>query len=202
MWRKFIVTFSRIRVICEWYFGKENVDFYECKKARYMGELKQYYEKSMSRTCLAENPGIVRSLMRRFSMDSDSVITFKSQGIGELHFGNTEGSNMLEGQDILVVGTPYHAEFIYKLAALSMGLEFDEDEKMELRTINYNGYQFQFTTFQDEQLRKILLWMIESELEQAVGRARLLRNVCTVNLFSNFPLHQAKMIHNFDYEAK
>lgn len=197
-----MVSATADKVICEWYFGKENVDFYECKKARYMGELKQYYEKSMSRTCLAENPGIVRSLMRRFSMDSDSVITFKSQGIGELHFGNTEGSNMLEGQDILVVGTPYHAEFIYKLAALSMGLEFDEDEKMELRTINYNGYQFQFTTFQDEQLRKILLWMIESELEQAVGRARLLRNVCTVNLFSNFPLHQAKMIHNFDYEAK
>ena len=109
---------------------------------------------------------------------------------------------MLEGQDILVVGTPYHAEFIYKLAALSMGLEFDEDEKMELRTINYNGYQFQFTTFQDEQLRKILLWMIESELEQAVGRARLLRNVCYVNLFSKCPLLQAKMIHNFDYEAK
>ena len=35
--------------------------------------------------------------------------------------------------------------------------------------------------------------MIESELEQAVGRARLLRKECTVNLFSNFPLRQAIM---------
>ena len=35
--------------------------------------------------------------------------------------------------------------------------------------------------------------MIESELEQAVGRARLLRNGNTVNLFSNFPLRQAVM---------
>lgn len=165
-----------------------------------MGELKQYCEKSMSRTCLANNPGMVESLMHRFGMSRESVITFMNQGIGELHFGNTEGSNMLEGKDILVVGTPYHAEFIYKLAAASMGIEFDEGEKMSLQTIDYNGYRFQFTTFQNEELRKIHLWMIESELEQAVGRARLLRNACTVHLFSNFPLHQAEMIQNFSFE--
>ena len=92
------------------------------------------------------------------------------------------------------------AEFIYKLAAASMGIEFDEGEKMSLQTIDYNGYRFQFTTFQNEELRKIHLWMIESELEQAVGRARLLRNACTVHLFSNFPLHQAEMIQNFSFE--
>ncbi len=197
-----MVSATADKEIYEWYFGKGNVDFYECKKAEYMGELKQYCGKSMSRTCLANNPGMVESLMHRFGMGGENVITFMNQGIGELHFGNTEGSNMLEGQDILVVGTPYHAEFIYKLAALSMGLEFDEDEKMELQTINYNGYRFQFTTFQDEGLRKVHLWMIESELEQAVGRARLLRNECTVHLFSSFPLSQSKMIHNFDYKRK
>lgn len=188
--------------ICGWYFGKENVDFYECKRAEYMGELKQYYGKSMSRTCLANNPGMVESLKRRFSMDDENVITFMNQGIGELHFGNTEGSNMLEGQNILVVGTPYHAEFLYKLAAFTMGVEFDEDEEMTLQTIEHNGYRFRFTTFQNEDLRKIHLWMIESELEQAVGRARLLRNACTVHLFSNFPLHQVKMVSDFDYEGK
>lgn len=106
---------------------------------------------------------------------------------------------MLEGKDILVIGTPYHAEFLYKLAAVSMGIKFDEGEKMTLLTVDYNGYRFRFTTFVDEKLRKIHLWMIESELEQAVGRARLLRNACTVNLFSNFPLSQAKMIAGFDY---
>lgn len=125
-----MVSATADKEICEWYFGKENVDFYECKKAKYMGKLKQYYGKSISRTCLANNPGMVKSLMQRFGMGSENVITFMNQGIGELHFGNTEGSNMLEGQDILVVGTPYHAEFIYKLAACSMGVEFDEDEKM------------------------------------------------------------------------
>lgn len=110
-----MVSGTADKEICEWYFGKENVNFYECKKAEYMGELKQYYGKSMSRSCLANNPGMVESLMQRLGMGSESVITFMNQGIGELHFGNTEGSNILEGQDILVVGTPYHAEFIYKL---------------------------------------------------------------------------------------
>ena len=164
-----------------------------------MGELKQYYEKSMSRSCLSNNKGMVEKLMKRFGMCSNKTITFMKEGIGPLHFGNTEGSNMLEGQDILVVGTPYHAEFLYKLAAISMGIEFDEDEKMTSQAIVYNGYRFRFTTFQNKDLRKIHLWMIESELEQAVGRARLLRNACTVHLFSNFPLRQAKMIQGFDF---
>lgn len=186
--------------ICGWYFGEENIDFYECKKAEYVGELKQYCGKSMSRSCLSNNKGMVEKLMDRFRMDADRTITFMKEGIGPLHFGNTEGSNMLEGKDILVVGTPYHAEFLYKLAAISMGIEFDEEEKMSLQTIDHNGYRFQFTTFQNEELRKIQLWMLESELEQAVGRARLLRNACTVNLFSNFPLCQAKMITDFDFK--
>lgn len=196
-----IVSATADEEIYGWYFGKENVDFYECKKAEYKGKLKQYYEKSMSRSSMAENPGIVEKLVRRFGLSINNLITFKSQGKGELHFGNTEGSNMLEGQDILVVGTPYHIEFLYKLVAFSMGVEFEEDEKMTKQTTEHNGYRFKFTTFSDADLRHIHLWMIESELEQAVGRARLLRNKCTVHLFSNFPLGQAEMIHNFDYDA-
>ena len=82
-----------------------------------------------------------------------------------------------------------------------MGLEFDEDEKMQPQTISHNRYRFQFTTFQDEGLRKVHLWMIESELEQAVGRARLLRNRCEVHLFSNFPLNQSEMVEDFDYKG-
>lgn len=49
-------------------------------------------------------------------------------------------------------------------------------------------------TYEDEFLRDIQFYMIESELEQAVGRARLLRCDCTVNLFSDFPLRQAELM--------
>jgi hypothetical protein len=186
--------------ICRKFFRRNNVSFYDCKSAEYKGELYQYPRKSMSRTCVANNAGIIQRLMKRFAIDEDKVITFMRENIGHLHFGNTEGSNTLEGEDILVVGTPYHAEFLYKLVAFTMGLDFDENEEMTSQFVTHNGYRFWFTTFKDESMRAINFWMIESELEQAVGRARLLRNKCKVNLFSNFPLCQAKMICDFDYE--
>lgn len=185
--------------ICGWYFGEEDIDFYKCKKAEYMGELRQYPEKSMSRSSLASEKGIIERLMHRFGIDRNKVITFMKEQVGQLHFGNTEGSNTLEGEDILVIGTPYHAEFLYKLAAFFMGARFDEEEKMVMQEVIYNGYRFRFTTFENEMLKKIVFWMIESELEQAVGRARLLRNACVVHLFSNFPLSQSKMIQDFDF---
>lgn len=198
---KYIIVSATVSEdICYKYFGEDNVNFYTCKRAEYKGDLLQYPQKSMSRSCLKNNPDIVRNLMKKFGFSEDKVITFMREKIGNLHFGNTEGSNTLEGEDILVVGTPYHAEFLYKLAAFSMGMDFDEDEKMTLQEVTYNGYMFKFTTFENEELRAVHFWMLESELEQAVGRARLLRNECTVHLFSNFPLSQSKMIESFEYD--
>lgn len=188
--------------ICRTYFGWDRVDFYECKRAKYMGPLHQYPGKSMSRSSIASDSGIVRRLMKRFDMDEERVITFMQENIGTLHFGNTDGSNILEGKDILVVGTPYHADFLYKLAAFTMGLDFDEDEEVGSQVVTHNGYRFRFTTFQNEDLQHLQFWMIESELEQAAGRARLLRNPCNVHLFSNFPLRQAKMVDGFDYSKE
>ncbi len=185
--------------ICRKYFGAENISFHECKNAKYKGTLYQYPGKSFSRDCLKRNPGIIKRLMKRFGIEEDNVITFMKENIGRLHFGNTEGSNSLEGQDILVIGTPHHAGFLYKLVAFTMGLDFDEDEEMTSQFVTYRGYRFWFKTYINEELRAIHFWMLESELEQAVGRSRLLRHDCNVHLFSNFPLSQAKMIQDFDF---
>lgn len=181
------------------FFGADRVRFYECKRAQYKGQLRQYYKKSMSRSCIENNPDIVDELQQKLDIDDEHVITFKKQDIGSLHFGNTEGSNSLEGEDILVIGTPYHADFLYKLVAFSLDIDFDEDEKAEMQLIEHNGYRTEFTTFKNKELREIQFWMLESELEQAVGRARLLRKDCTVHLFSNFPLSQAIMMGDFKY---
>ena len=43
--------------------------------------------------------------------------------------------------------------------------------------------------------------IIETDLEQAVGRARLLRCDVTVKLFSNFPLRQAILVES-EYDQK
>lgn len=133
-----IVSATADETIYRQYFGDDRVEFYECKKAENTGTLNQYPGKSMSRSSIANDPGIVQRLMKRFHMSEDHVITFMRENIGELHFGNTEGSNRLEGEDILVIGTPYHADFIYKLAAFTIGLDFDEDEQYILTTANIN----------------------------------------------------------------
>ena len=44
-----------------------------------------------------------------------------------------------------------------------------------------------------ELLRTVQLYSIESELEQCIGRARMLRRDCTIWLFSAFPCEQAEI---------
>ena len=196
--KQIMVSATANEEICRQVFGNE-VEFFVCKKAKYKGRLLQFPSRSMSRSSIANDPGIIRRLIDHFHMDEDHVITFMNQNIGALHFGNTEGSNALEGEDILVIGTPYHAPFLYKLVAFSLGFDVNEEEEMTRQLVTHNGYQFWFNTFSDPQLRLVQFWMIESELEQAIGRARLLRHDCTVYLFSNFPLEQAEMVMDFDY---
>lgn len=179
--------------ICEYCFGKQKVKFYECKQAHYAGTLNQYYDKTMSRQCIDEDTGILKKISDWSGFDH--MITFKKYAVDDMYFGNAIGCDYLKGQNIDVVGTPYQVDFLYKLFPFSLGLDIDGDATMKPCRVSHNGYTFYFTTFGEEHviLRRFHLWMIESELEQAVGRARLLRCNCTVNLFSNFPLRQAVM---------
>ena len=124
------------------------------------------------------------------------MITFKAYRRNDMYFGNAVGCDHLKGKNIDVVGTPYRVDFLYKLLPFSIGLNVQADAKMKSCLVTHNGYRFCFTTYGDEHdvLRKFHFWMIESELEQTVGRARLLREDCRVNLFSNFPLRQANLM--------
>ena len=107
--------------------------------------------------------------------------------MGDLHFGNCAGCDILKGENIDVIGTPHQPEWIYKLFAYSLG--YDVDDRLKPNTqVEHNGFRFYFMTYTDKLLRAI-----QSELEQAVGRARLLRCDCVVNLFSDFPLRQATL---------
>lgn len=194
-----IVSATADEDVCCQFFGMDRTTFHECKQATYKGKLLQYPDKSMSRSSIDNDKGIVRRLMKHFNLDESHVITFMREDIGFLHFGNTEGSNALEGQAILVVGTPYHADFLYKLIAFTLGYEFDEDEEMTPQVICRNGYRVRLNTYKNENLRKVHLWMMDSELDQAAGRARLLRHDCTVHLFSRFPMKQAEIVKGFAY---
>ena len=68
------------------------------------------------------------------------------------------------------------------------------------QNIVYNGWEFNFISYQNQLLRSIQMYHIETDMEQAIGRSRLLRTDEKVFLFSNFPCRQAEVIQ-MDYLA-
>ncbi|MCH5185371.1 MAG: hypothetical protein J1F64_04510 [Oscillospiraceae bacterium] len=169
------------------YFEEDRICFYNCRHAGYKGVLRQYYDHSYSRNYIGKTNDAFEKIK---DITGDiPTITFKKYADCDIHFGNSEGCNIMTGEDIAVVGTPHMAEFIYKLLAHQMG--GDVSDNLHYREVEYNRFKFWFHTYEDELLRRIQFWLIESELEQSVGRARLLRNDCTVHLFSDFPLEHS-----------
>lgn len=166
-----------------------DVHYYPCKMAHYMGELKLYSKYSFSRHSL-EQEGTIDYIKE--NTGDDIIITvkdFEKDFNTEYHYGAVEGLNCLEGKNISVVGLPNVNEVVYKLYGMIAGIDV-EKYNMSPRRVEYNGYNFYVNSFDDEKLRSIQLWMLESLIEQAVGRARLLRFDCTVKLFARFPVNQ------------
>jgi hypothetical protein len=189
-----MVSATADKTVCEYYFGKDNVEFYECGRAKNVGTLNQYYDKSMSRAFIDKDTAVIERIKKWSGFDHTITFLKYSKGSNSWHFGNTAGRDEWKGENIDVIGTYHQQEWIYKLFAYSIGLEFDLDAAINPSAIvERNGYRFRFAAYDNTALRNIQFYMIESELEQAVGRARLLRCDCTVNLYSNFPLRQASL---------
>ena len=95
----------------------------------------------------------------------------------------------MKGQNLVVVGTPFSNEKVCKLIACHVGIP--TDEKMQFLEVADDEYKYWINTYKNEDLKNLQLYFIKSDLIQAVGRARLLRNDCTVKLYSCIPLSQA-----------
>lgn len=111
------------------------------------------------------------------------------------HFGSVMGLNHLAGNDLAVVGTHHKPPHVYLLYAACFGYTGIENElqDMKSRKIIRNEYEFYFYTFpKGSILREIQLALVEQELVQAIGRARLLRYDRTVTVFSNYPVRGAE----------
>jgi hypothetical protein len=126
------------------------------------------------------------------------LITFKGfkpkfpSAVEEMHFGNCSGYDTLKGKDIAVVGTPHRNNLEYYLTGKALGIDFEISEKvMTMNEISFNGFEFNFNCFINPELRLIQLALIQSDLIQAVGRARTLRTNAIVKVYSNFPLRDA-----------
>ena len=167
-----------------------NVYDYPCKMAAYQGRLELDTSSTYSRYALAQE-GMIDKMKK--GLDSDAVITFlcaENAFHTKYHYGAIEGLNCLEGKNISVIGLPNISDVVYILYGMAAGMRAETYSMQSMRT-SYNGYDFRIKTFSSDTLRKIHLWILESHLEQAIGRARLLRYPCTVKVFARFPVYQA-----------
>ena len=184
---------------------------YEEKKAKYTGKLIQYTYHSLGRKDLAKKLQVFDIAKELANESIYGFITYQTfpgkdkvtnHNFLPLHFGNTMGINEYKGKNIGIVGTFYKIEPAYKLVACYLGANVNQeaDKNPRPRRVNYKGRSFLITTYAEPLLQEIQLYAIESEMEQCVGRARLLREDCTVYLFSAFPCEQAE-IHIQNYLA-
>ncbi|MCD8110512.1 MAG: hypothetical protein LUE14_10520 [Clostridiales bacterium] len=200
---KYIIVSATINenLYRKYFNGSMDIVLYPERKAAYTGRVIQYTYHSLGRRDLREKRKVF-DLAREISKNPKlPIITFLKYGreAGKyargMHFGNLTGINDLQGKDIGIIGTPYKTEEAYKLIACYLGADVNqqEDQRPRYRRVEYKGCSFIITTYQDELLREINLYSLESELEQAVGRARALREPCTVYVFSAFPCEQAEL---------
>lgn len=188
--------------IYKWLFG-DRVEFIDIGNVEPKGRLEQYPQRSYSRFSLDSDEKLAK-IAKALTVGS-KVITYKSKQEefnAVATFGATEGLDMFKGENIAVIGTPHVNPITYILLANALGKKprcNDTRTTMQYTKVKRNGYEFYFNTFSnDESLREIQLFLIESELIQAVGRARILRNNCTVKVLSNLPLQGAE----FSYLTK
>lgn len=181
------------------------VEVIEADNVELMGELIQYTNRSFSTTSIRSKNGYKPEVYSKLKevIGNIPVITHlnvktlfeKRCQISKLnmflHFGNCSGFDGYKGQDIAVIGTPNKPLFVYKYYGLLSGLDINTmDFTLAMRSCEWRGMKFKFYTFEDVTLQKIHFELLESELIQAVGRSRLLRNKARVYLFSSFPLYQ------------
>ncbi|MCD8110187.1 MAG: hypothetical protein LUE14_08825 [Clostridiales bacterium] len=200
---KYIVLSATLNVdIYRSYFGESMncIEYEECKAA-YKGKVIQYTYHSLGRGDLDKKTEVF-DMARKVSGKPDiPIITFRmfeseaGKNCLGMHFGNTAGLDDFKGKDIAIIGTPFKRPEAYKLPACYLGIDVNQkrDRRPVPIRVEYKGCSFIITIYQDELLREINLYSLESELEQAVGRARALREPCTVYVFSAFPCEQAEL---------
>lgn len=181
--------------------------FIELPEAAYRGKIIQNHSQNFSRFYFEKAP----SRLYREIVDKHrdcNFITFKKfmsyidmPNDRKMYFGKALGVNRFSGQNLVVIGTPHMPEFVYHLVAETLGKNVSEDTLAQRKLIR-NGYSFHMMTFSDEFMQKIQTYFIESELEQAVGRARLLNNDCTVYVYSRYPVKQCVLAEELEQSEK
>ena len=178
--------------------------FYDIGNVETAGVIEQDTKYSFSRSSLS-NPNHLAYAQEKVC--DLPVITFKkfkryfNNPVEDMHFGKTTGFDTLKGQDIAVVGTPHASPITIALYSQALGISIRSSDfsKIGQKCVEHNGFRFWFNAYDNDNLRHLQFYFIESELRQAVGRARVNTEPAHVRLFSSYPLPEAAV--NADEKA-
>ena len=182
-------------------FSDREIRFIDIGNIETEGELILHYT-GFSRNKLSKEFDKCIDKIKQETKGISNVITFakfenkfRKAGFNSIaHFGACSGLDAYKGEDLIVAGTPHIDERVYILLASIIEEDFKGNHVIKYSNITRNGYEFYFNTFESsELLQEIQFYFIESELVQAVGRARILRNAAKVHLFSNYPIAGSKL---------
>ncbi|QSF45286.1 ATP-binding protein [Paenibacillus tianjinensis] len=182
---------ARISMIHDYSFSRTSIENME--------EREQLWEKTAFVRFIRDyrlNP-ISRSLEQRYQPKQPLIVTFSeyeeffnTQGFDTtLHYGSVTSVNEHEGKNVAVFGTPNIPSFAYALYvnALYPNDKLESVPEYSRQLVSNSGYRFYFRTADHEKFRKIHMWMIESEMIQALGRVRPIDNECIIRIYSNYP---------------
>jgi len=181
------------------FFGKR-LRVFDISLVENLGRVTQKTRKSYSRGSMDNlTQEDLESLKEKFM--GNPVITFQKyaeffneKGFS-IYFHNCEGYDELRGKDLVVLGTPHLNPMVYLLYAKAIGTDLEnKDLNMRVKKVEWNGFRFDFMSFNDLEMRELQLSLIEAELIQAIGRARAIREKSNVVVYSNLPLRIADRI--------
>lgn len=175
-------------------FG-DKLHFVESGTIETIGQIVQYVQYTLSRFDMSKNPTHI-DWVKSIVGDMPVITHKQSRALFENvieTFGGLAGIDKYKGQDIAVVGTPHINDIAYRLIATALHIRVGNDEDIAYVPVERNGMEFKFMTYvRNPDLQTLQLDLIEAELVQAVGRARVLRYDCEVLLFSNYPVPGAE----------
>lgn len=129
---------------------------------------------------------------------NDELIDVEKYGKKKIaYYGATEGLNGYEGQNLCIIGTPHTNSTLYDAYGVLLTGHGPVSRHWERKRVRTEYHEFDLHTYaseEDQVFTDIQMYMLYSELIQAVGRARQLRYECNVYVYSSLPLPGCKLI--------
>jgi len=212
--RKYIMLSATAdETVCRRLFG-DRLEFIDLSGTRLQGKLAWHAARSYSKTRVTEDPAAFASqvcsdqsvygfegiITHKCCAEDGNPGTFLKQSRKAVPvlgtFGGLQGLDSLGGRNIAVYGTPYPPERAIRLWAALLGLGTGENDFSFLeRVVEWDEYELSLATCStDPDIQRLYLWLAHSEIVQAVGRARLVSNHCTVHLFSKLPVSGGALV--------